>query len=406
MRTIDSSSRERLFGMDGDTRASRILIVTRNLPPLTGGMERLNWHLADELSRAFSVRLCGPHGSRELSPDETPVLYTFASRPLPRFMIESLAVTLRAAWRFRPALVIAGSGVTAPHAWLASRLTGARMLVYLHGLDLVADHQLYRTFFIPSIRRTDFALVNSRNTASLACEAGIARERIIILHPGARIPSALGHYTPDAFRHMIEAGDRSILLSVGRLTARKGLLEFVRQALPAIVAAKPNVLLVVIGGEASEKLGAHQHGQGGAIRQEAERLGLGDHVRLLGRVDEITLEQAYQGSQMHIFPVLNLPGDVEGFGMVAVEAAAHGLQTVAFAAGGVPDAVAHDISGLLVPQGDYLGLAKAVIDLLEGRHPGITPARCRDFAVNFGWDAFGQRARQICAELIKNGRLR
>ncbi len=403
MRTMDLSTREELSGMDIDTRASRILIVTRNLPPLTGGMERLNWHLADELGRKFAVRLCGPHGSRELSPDDAPVLYTFASRPLRRFIIESLAVTLRAAWRFRPALVVAGSGVTAPHAWLASRLTGARMLVYLHGLDLVADHPLYRTLFIPSIRRTDLALVNSRNTAGLAQAAGIARERIEILHPGARIPSALDHHASDAFRHMIDAGDRSILLSVGRLTARKGLLEFVRQALPNILEAKPNLLLVVIGGEASEKLGAHNHGQGEAIRQEAGRLGLGDHLRLLGQVDEITLEHAYRASQAHIFPVLDLPGDVEGFGMVAVEAAAHGLPTIAFAVGGVPDAVAHDVSGLLVPEGNYSGLAKAVINLLDGRHLGITPASCREFAAAFSWDAFGQRARQICAELIKKG---
>lgn len=387
----------------GHAAHGRILIVTRNMPPLTGGMERLNWHLAQELGRVFSVGLCGPVGSESMSPEQAPVLATFASRPLPVFLLQSLAVTLRAARRFKPALVIAGSGVTAPHARLASRLTGARMAVYLHGLDLIADHPLYRTLFLPSLRRADRFLANSRNTARLAREAGIAPERIELLHPGVKLPHDHDTKRSGDFRRAIDAGDRPILLSVGRLTARKGLLEFVRHALPAIVAAQPDALLVIIGGEASEKLGAHGGQQGEAIRREAEHLALTDHLRLLGRVEDDTLVQAYRSSQLHIFPVMDLPGDVEGFGMVAVEAAAHGLPTVAFAVGGVPDAIAPGVSGLLVPPGDYQALARAVVEILEGRHVEIDTDRCQGFASRFGWEHFGAHARQICADLTHRG---
>ncbi len=41
----------------------RILLITRNLPPLVGGMERLNWHMADELAKQAEVRVVGPSGS-------------------------------------------------------------------------------------------------------------------------------------------------------------------------------------------------------------------------------------------------------------------------------------------------------------------------------------------------------
>ena len=54
----------------------------------------------------------------------------------------------------------------------------------------------------------------------------------------------------------------------------------------------------------------------------------------LARVDDQRLSDAYFAADVMVFPVLDLPGDVEGFGMVAVEAAAHGLPTVAFAVGG------------------------------------------------------------------------
>ncbi len=378
----------------------RILIITRNLPPLTGGMERLNWHLADELGKGFDVCLCGPNGSREKLPAGIEAGTTFASRPLPRFLVESIALSARAAKQCRPALVIAGSGVTAPHARLASRLTGARTLVYLHGLDLIADHALYRAFFLPSIRRADRFLANSGNTAQLAGEAGIASERIEILHPGVRLPRSCEQGQPGSFRRMVDAGDRPILLSVGRLTPRKGLVEFVRSALPAIVAARPDVLLVVIGAEATDRLGGSRGNLGDRVRKEAARHGLSGHLKFLGRVDDDTLSQAYQASQVHVFPVLDIPGDVEGFGMVALEAAAHGLPTVAFGAGGILDAVAPGISGEIAPKGNYSVFAAAVIELLSGNHNAVTHDSCRRFSRQFAWDRFGERARQVCTDII------
>ena len=66
----------------------RILHITRNLPPLVGGMERLNWHIADELSRYAQVQLIGPEGSAALRPAAVPVTEV-PLRPLPRFLLAS-----------------------------------------------------------------------------------------------------------------------------------------------------------------------------------------------------------------------------------------------------------------------------------------------------------------------------
>ncbi|SEP61563.1 phosphatidylinositol alpha-1,6-mannosyltransferase [Ectothiorhodospira magna] len=378
----------------------KILLVTRNLPPLTGGMERLNWHLAQELAQEFAVAISGPHGSQQRAPVGTQALKTFASAPLYRFMLESLVTTLSNTRHFRPDLLIAGSGVTAPHVWLGSRLCSARTAVYLHGLDLIASHPLYRAFFLPCIQRMDLALTNSHHTAQLARNVGIDPRRIKVLHPGVTLPDVTSRYDTAAFLQSINAVGRTILLSVGRLTARKGLLEFVRHALPAIVSVRPDVLLVIIGAEATETLGARRANRLEAIRREAEDMGLGKHLRFLGKVDEEMLMQAYRSSALHIFPVLNLPGDVEGFGMVAIEAAAHGLPTVAFASGGVPDAVADGVSGRLVPTGDYAAFSKTVIDLLSDSQTEITPERCREFSSRFAWERFGAKTREVCGHLL------
>ncbi len=100
------------------------------------------------------------------------------------------------------------------------------------------------------------------------------------------------------------------------------------------------------------------------------------------------LDDAYAAADVHVFPVREIPGDPEGFGMVAIEAAAHALPTVAYATGGVVDAVAAGVSGLLVAPGDCKGFADAVLELL--RRP-LQAEAIRLFAADFTWDRFGER---------------
>jgi phosphatidylinositol alpha-1,6-mannosyltransferase len=83
--------------------------------------------------------------------------------------------------------------------------------------------------------------------------------------------------------------------------------------------------------------------------------------------------------------------------MVALEAAAHGLPTVAFAAGGVPDAVANATSGDLIEPDDYAAFSRAVLSRLNVNSCARTEARERAtaFAHGFSWPRFGQRLREL-----------
>ena len=69
--------------MTDAAKRARILHITRNLPPLVGGMERLNWHIADELSRRAQVQVIGPQGSAALKPANVD-LSEVPLRPPPR----------------------------------------------------------------------------------------------------------------------------------------------------------------------------------------------------------------------------------------------------------------------------------------------------------------------------------
>lgn len=363
----------------------RILLVTRNLPPLVGGMERLNWHMADELSRVADVRVVGPEGSAALAPKGVPVAEA-PLRPLWKFLLRARALARREARAWKPDVVLAGSGLTAPIALSAARTCGARAAAYVHGLDVAVKHPVYRALWLPALRRMDRVIANSRATVVLAHEAGIAPERIGIVHPGVELPARLLDAAGVArFRAEHGLGDRPILLSVGRLSARKGLREFVTGALPQIVAACPDVMLLIVGDAPAQAL--HAEAQTPAsILDAARSAGISGHVRILGKLSDEALQIAYSCADVHVFPVRKLPGDIEGFGMVAVEAAAYGVATVAYAVGGVEDAVQDGVSGRLIPAGDATAFAAAVIESV--RCP-LNSAMLRAFATRFEWKRVG-----------------
>jgi Glycosyltransferase len=370
------------------------MLVSRNLPPLVGGMERLNWHIAAELAREHDVLVVGPKGSAALAPADVEITEV-PLRPLWKFLLAGLRTARREAVRWRPDIVLAGSGLTAPIAYVAARACGARTAVYVHGLDIIVDHRVYRWLWLPVLRRFDSAIANSANTADMARRAGVAGGRISVVHPGTSL--APMHAVPDRQpAAALDPAEGHILLSVGRLTERKGLAQFITHAMPTIIAEHPSARLVVVGDDAPNALRKGASDQVGVLLAAIESAGMQRHVLRRGPCSDDELTRAYERANVHVFPVRHVPGDVEGFGMVAIEAAAHGVPTVAFAVGGVPDAVSDGVSGYLVSPGDYAAFASRVNHILAGSDEALK-AGSRQFAREFAWEKFGERIRAALA---------
>lgn len=374
---------------------ARVLIVSRNFPPMVGGMERLVFNAYLQLEDRYRCDVISPNlGEAYLGPASR---HLGCPTRLPPFLVCAFGKGVYAQLRSRYRILFAGSGVTAPLVVLLARLFGSRSVIYLHGLDVIAENWLYQHAFVPLFRRADRVVVNSRNTARLAKEKGVPPERIRIINPGVELPRGLPDSTGFIERHGLSG--RRLLLSVGRIIPRKGLAEFVTHALPAVVSRVPGCRLVVIGGEAGQAL-KKSGGGVDAVRLAAEQAGMREHVVLLGYTDDGELAAAYAAADLLVFPLRPTAGDVEGFGMVAVEAAAHGLPTVAFDVGGVADAIDHGVSGVLVEPLDYRNLAQKIVEMLKAPRDEIARQNCVDHAARFSWPAFGTALRRVFDEVL------
>ncbi len=362
-----------------------ILVVTRNLPPLIGGMERLNWHIADELSKNNEVVLLSHTQAKNNAPKNC-TFYAAPLNPLPLFLILVFIRTFFICLRHKPDVLFAGSGLTAPIVVFWAKLFKKKSLVYVHGLDIATNHWLYNLLWIPMIRKADRVIANSTPTKEICLRKGIQHEQISIIFPGVSYPPlAPNDLLIEELRQQYHLANKKVLISVGRLTQRKALNEFVDLALVNIVKQNPDTILVIIGDTPNQSLNKNLQSKE-LILSTATKHGIHNNILFVGNIsDDKILSSWYYLADLHVFPVKHIPDDPEGFGMVAIEAAAHGTPTIAFKTGGIIDAVEAGVTGMLIEPNDYQSFSIAITQFLSSEN-NYDEHACKAYAENFSWE--------------------
>ncbi|MFH8592202.1 glycosyltransferase family 4 protein [Streptomyces rimosus] len=253
-------------------------------------------------------------------------------------------------------------GAAAPLGLMAPALrrAGARRIVATtHGHEagwaqLPASRQLLRRIGEGTDTITYLGeYTRSRIAAALTPAAA---GRMVQLPPGVDEKTFHPGSGGDEVRARLGLAERPVVVCVSRLVPRKG-QDTLIEAMPRILAEVPDAVLLIVGGGPYEK----------QLHALAVEKGVADSVRFTGSVPWEELPAHYGAGDVFAMPCRTRRGglDVEGLGIVYLEASATGLPVVAGDSGGAPDAVLDGETGYVVPGGSPTVAAERVIALLK-----------------------------------------
>lgn len=274
-------------------------------------------------------------------------------------------------------------------AWCMRRFYGVPYLLYAHGEEIqmrLTSRKL--EWLIPPLYKGAAAIIaNSFHTKALLEEIGVRSERIHVIHPG--VEAAEFHASEAAKqtvrqRHSLDGS--LVLLTMGRLQRRKG-QDMVIQALPLILKRIPNVKYLIVG--TGEELAA--------LQQLAEDLHIQDSVVFAGQVVDEERAAYYAACDVFIMPNRQIGADIEGFGMVFLEAGAAGKPVIGGKSGGTGEAIKESVTGLRVNGESIEEIAGSVINLLTDQEKALVMGQCgQQWAeTEFAWESIVKRTRQI-----------
>ena len=260
--------------------------------------------------------------------------------------------------------------------------SGVRVATIVHGLDVTTPGDAYQKHIVPRVfDAVDLVMPVSGATGQACTDRGLAPEKLAVVHNGVqldrfRAPERRAG-ARDGLPNRRDLPDGAMLLcSIGRQVKRKGFAWFIENVLPSL----PNHVHYWLGGDGPE---------GPSIQAAIEQAGMQDRVRLLGRLGDDQLEALYQGADLFVMPNIPVPGDMEGFGIVMLEAGLSGLPTVAARLEGIKEVIVDNQNGFFVETGDAQGFVDRISSLDSARDDlGALSVRTRQHVIDrHGWDA-------------------
>jgi glycosyltransferase involved in cell wall biosynthesis len=244
-----------------------------------------------------------------------------------------------------------------PMARVVSIWTGLPLFVTLHGSDIWVSlgNRWFGHVARWVLRGTKAVTACSPELLQGALTLGTPEERAHLFPWGADpITFAEKGEPEDLRRELGLSRDAAVILALGRLVGKKGFDVLVR-AMPAVAAAHPYVRCLIVGSGPEEA----------SLKRLIKELGLEARVWLPGAVPWDSVPEYLGLSELVVVPSVHDAGNVDGLPGVVQEAMAAERAVVASDVAGIPLAVTHGVTGLLVPEGDPAALATAICRLLD-----------------------------------------
>jgi phosphatidyl-myo-inositol dimannoside synthase len=338
-----------------------VLLVAGVFPPGVGGMQNYYYNLCRHSGHHVTVFASDYHNAAEfdskqpfkiirrpfLVDEKVHALHTLRMIPQIRRVIKEEAIDI----------TIYGYILYGVIGLMLSLLRGKKYGVSVHGMDVL---KLTRFFLLrwlvkAILVRSDVVMVNSVYMKKMMIDLGVKPGRIEVVYPGVEeIYDRTGKDAELVQRHVLQG--KYVLMTLGRLVQRKG-FDMVVRAMPAIRKRIPDAVYLIVGG--------------GPEREQLEKLvkehGVEDCVIFAGRAADEELPKYYNLCDVFVMPSRYIPseGDVEGFGIVYMEASRSHKPVIGGNSGGVVEAVLDGETGIIVDPSSPDSVAEAVIRLYE-----------------------------------------
>ncbi|KPC67556.1 GDP-mannose-dependent alpha-(1-6)-phosphatidylinositol monomannoside mannosyltransferase [Streptomyces sp. NRRL WC-3753] len=344
----------------------KTLIVTNDFPPRPGGIQAFLHNMAlrldpERLVVYASTWKRGREGAEATAAFDAEQPFTVV-RDRTTMLLPTPGATRRAVGLLREhGCTSVWFGAAAPLGLMAPALRRAgaeRLVATTHGHEagwaqLPAARQLLRRIGESTDTITYLGEYTRSRIAGALTPAAAAR--MVQLPPGVDEKTFHPASGGDEVRARLGLTDRPVVVCVSRLVPRKGQDTLIR-ALPRILAAEPDAVLLIVGGGPYEK----------DLRRLATETGVAASVHFTGPVPWSELPAHYGAGDVFAMPCRTRRGglDVEGLGIVYLEASATGLPVVAGDSGGAPDAVLDGETGWVVHGNDPNESADRITALL------------------------------------------
>lgn len=384
----------------------RLLFVSHSLPPENrllanvGGMQRVALKLHESLEKKAG----GPSAL-----DYDALLLRSAWRTLhakvPFFLAKAGWRIGRAARNEEVDVVLFSSMVTASLAVPLRGLLrrhGVKTAAIVHGLDVTTPFPPYQWFVPKVFDALDAVLPVSRATRQACLDRGARPSQLQVVHNGVDVDRFQPPQDREADRKALEQStglpapppppDGLLLCSVGRQVKRKGTVWFVENVMPRL----PDDVHYWIAGDGPRL---------SAIQDAIDRHHLSPRVRPLGRVSNETLSDLYRGADLFMMPNVPVENDMEGFGIVLLEAGQCGTPAVAARLEGIQDVITDGVNGHLVPPKDPDAFVEA-ITAYRGNPEALDSAAQRarrHTEATFGWSAVADTYLSVLQTLHTEG---
>lgn len=242
---------------------------------------------------------------------------------------------------------------------LLKKFQGISYLVYVYGQEFLEIKNFPRAKFktvLSVLKNADHIIVIADFLKKRLEKYGIGPNKIIKIPPGVDFEFFRPNLNVENLRKELNLQNKKIIFTCGRLVARKNHKAII-SVLPKILKKIKNVVYLIAGdGPEKERL-----------QNLVKKLSLENHVIFLGEVKDHQLPFYYNLCNVFCMPSSEIKetGDVEGFGIVFLEAQACEKPVIGGRTGGIPDAIDDEIDGILIDPENTQALRSALIKILE-----------------------------------------